>query len=113
MELEPDLRLRALLAHATARSELGQIEQALTLLEAARDLVDVDSFTDVDRANVLFHIGQCRYRLSSIPTATALLHGGARADAQLRGGRRPASEPDPPLAIPLLSAPERLGGSPE
>jgi tetratricopeptide (TPR) repeat protein len=72
MDLEPDLKLRALLAGATARSELGQIEQALTQLEGARDLVHVDSFTDVDRANVLFHIGQCRYRLSSIPTATAL-----------------------------------------
>jgi tetratricopeptide (TPR) repeat protein len=72
MDLEPDLKLRALLAQATARSELGQLEQALTLLEGARDLADVDSFTDVDRANVLFHIGQCRYRLSSVPTATAL-----------------------------------------
>ena len=72
MELEPDLKLRALLAQATARSELGQIEQALALLQGARDLVDVDSFTDVDRANVLFHIGRCRYRLSSVPTAVAL-----------------------------------------
>ena len=61
-----------LLADATARSELGQIEEALTVLKKARDLVDVDSFTDVDRANVLFHIGQCRYRLSSVPTAIAL-----------------------------------------
>jgi tetratricopeptide (TPR) repeat protein len=69
---DPDLRLRALLTGAAARSELGRIEEALFLLEVARDLVDGDSFTDVDRANVLFHIGQCRYRLSSVPTAVAL-----------------------------------------
>ena len=70
--LEPDLDLRALLAAATARSEVGRIEDALTMLTEAHDLVDDDSFTDVDRANVLFHIGQCRYRLSSVPTAVAL-----------------------------------------
>ena len=69
---DPDLKLRALLAGAAARSELGRLEEALSLLEAARDLVEGDSFTDVDRANVLFHIGQGRYRLSSIPTATAI-----------------------------------------
>ena len=69
---DPDLRLRALLAGATARSELGRVEEALALLETARDLVEAASFSDVDRANVLFHIGQCRYRLSSVPTATAL-----------------------------------------
>ena len=69
---DPDLELRALLTGAEARAELGRIEEALSILEAARDLVDGNSFTDVDRANVLFHIGQCRYRLSSIPTAVAL-----------------------------------------
>ncbi len=70
--LEPDLELRALLADATARSELGRIDEALAVLTEARDLVDESSFTDIDRANVLFHIGQCRYRLSSVPTAIAL-----------------------------------------
>ncbi len=70
--LEPDLELRAVLAGATARSELGRIDEALSVLMRARDLVDAESFTDVDRANVLFHIGQCRYRLSSVPTAAAL-----------------------------------------
>jgi tetratricopeptide (TPR) repeat protein len=70
--LEPDLALRALLAAAAARSELGRIEEALSVLTEARDLVDGDSFTDVDRANVLFHTGQSRYRLSSVPTAAAL-----------------------------------------
>jgi tetratricopeptide (TPR) repeat protein len=70
--LEPALELRALLAAATARSELGRIEDALSVMAKARQLADDDTFTDVDRANVLFHIGRCRYRLSSIPTAVAL-----------------------------------------
>jgi tetratricopeptide (TPR) repeat protein len=70
--LERDLELRAVLAGAEARSEVGRIEEALSLLMRARDLVDDDSFTDVDRADVLFHIGQCRYRMSSVPTAVAL-----------------------------------------
>jgi tetratricopeptide (TPR) repeat protein len=91
MVLEPDLKLRALLAEATARSELGQIESALTVLQAARDLVEVDSFSEVDRANVLFHIGQCRYRLSSVPSAIALftealelMRGSEAIDDRLR-----------------------------
>jgi tetratricopeptide (TPR) repeat protein len=69
---DPDLKLRALLAGAAAHSELGRLDEALKLLEPAHDLVEGDSFTDVDRANVLFHIGKARYRLSSIPTATAI-----------------------------------------
>jgi tetratricopeptide (TPR) repeat protein len=69
---DPEARLRALLTGALARSELGRIEEALALLEVARELVYGASFTDVDRANVFFHMGQCRYRLSSIPTAVAL-----------------------------------------
>lgn len=89
--LEPDLELRALLAGATVRSELGRIEEALSVLTRARDLVDDDSFTDIDRANVLFHIGQCRYRLSSIPTAVSLftealelMRGSEAIDDRLR-----------------------------
>jgi tetratricopeptide (TPR) repeat protein len=70
---EPELALRAMLAGATAQSELGRVKEALALLEPAGDLVKGAPFTDVDRANVLFHIGQCRYRLSSIPSAVTLL----------------------------------------
>jgi tetratricopeptide (TPR) repeat protein len=88
---EPALALRALLASATARSELGAVKKALTILEQARDLVEDDSFTGVDRANVLFHMGQCRYKVSSIPTAVALftealdlMHHADRIDDRLR-----------------------------
>ena len=66
------MALRALVAEATARSELGNVKEALPLLERARDLAEGDSFTDVERANVLFQMGRCRYKLSSISTAVAL-----------------------------------------
>lgn len=69
---EPTLALRSLVTEATARSELSDIKAALALLEEARDVVEGDSFSAVDRANVLFHMGRCRYKLSSIPTAVAL-----------------------------------------
>jgi tetratricopeptide (TPR) repeat protein len=71
-DADPGLALRGLLAGATARSELGRIKEALALLEYAQDLVESEHFTEVDRANVLFHMGQCRYRLASIPTAVTL-----------------------------------------
>jgi tetratricopeptide (TPR) repeat protein len=70
--IDPEIPLRGLLAGAAARSELGRVKEALILLEHARDLVAADPFTDVDRAHVLFLMGQCRYRLSSIPSAVAL-----------------------------------------
>ena len=69
---EPVLALRALLAGATARMGLGRATEALGVLEQARDLVEADAFTDADRANMLFHLGRCRYHLSSIPMAEAL-----------------------------------------
>jgi tetratricopeptide (TPR) repeat protein len=69
---ESGVALRALVTEATARSELGSVKEALPLLEQARDLAEGDSFTDLERGNVLFHMGQCRYKLSSISTAVAL-----------------------------------------
>jgi tetratricopeptide (TPR) repeat protein len=38
----------------------------------ARALVEDESFSDVDRADVLFRLGVCRYLLSSVSTAVAL-----------------------------------------
>jgi tetratricopeptide (TPR) repeat protein len=68
----PELELRALLAGASARIPLGEIEAALELLSRARDLAEGPAFTDLDRANVLFEMGRARYKLSSIATALAL-----------------------------------------
>jgi tetratricopeptide (TPR) repeat protein len=69
----PDLELRALRAEAWARMYLGEVRGAVSLLERARVLVEDVAFTDVDRADVLFRLGACRYSLSSIATAVGLL----------------------------------------
>jgi tetratricopeptide (TPR) repeat protein len=55
-----------------ALQELGSAREALELLQAARELTELPAFADIDRADVLFRLGCCRYRISSIPTAIAL-----------------------------------------
>ncbi len=68
----PDLQFRALLAEAWARMYLGEVRQAIALLERGRILAEAASFTDVDRADVLYRLGCCRFKLSSVSTAIAL-----------------------------------------
>jgi tetratricopeptide (TPR) repeat protein len=67
-----ELRVRALNGEAMARAQSGDVKAALELLAEARGLVESESFTDVDRADVLYRLGVCRYKLSSISTAVAL-----------------------------------------
>src|SRR6185312_3111632 len=66
------LELRALLAESWARMSLGDVRAATGLLDRARQLTESPTFSDVDRAEVLYRIGVCRYKLSSIATAVAL-----------------------------------------
>jgi tetratricopeptide (TPR) repeat protein len=68
----PELELRALRAEAWARMYLGELDAALSCLERARKIVETPSFTDVDRADVLFRLACCRYKLSSTATALSL-----------------------------------------
>jgi tetratricopeptide (TPR) repeat protein len=68
----PDLQFRSLLAEAWARMYLGEVRQAIALLERGRILTEAPSFTDVDRADVLYRLGCCRWKLSSVATAIAL-----------------------------------------
>ena len=68
----PDLELRALLAESWARMYIGEMREALPLLTRARELAEDSVFSDVDRAEVLFRLGCCRYRLASVSTALAL-----------------------------------------
>lgn len=68
----PELELRALLAEAWARMYLGGVRQAIALLTRARTIAEGPEFTDVERAEVLFRLGVCRYKLASISTAIAL-----------------------------------------
>jgi tetratricopeptide (TPR) repeat protein len=68
-----DLIVRGLAGQAWARHELGELQVAVTLLLEARNIVESPRFSDVERADILFRLGVCRYKLSSISTAGALL----------------------------------------
>jgi tetratricopeptide (TPR) repeat protein len=68
----PRLELRAMLAEAWARMYSSEIRAAIEILGRARDVAEGPEFTDVDRAEVLFRLGCCRWNLSSIATASAL-----------------------------------------
>jgi tetratricopeptide (TPR) repeat protein len=69
----PDLEFRALMAEGWARMYDGDVRDAIRTLERARVIADDPAFTDVDRADVLFRLGACRYNLSSIATSVSLL----------------------------------------
>jgi tetratricopeptide (TPR) repeat protein len=69
-----ELRVRALSGEAMARAENDQVKQGLALLAEARALVERDEFSDIDRAEVLYRLGVCRYLLSSISTAVGLFN---------------------------------------
>ena len=69
-----ELHVRALNGEAMARAENGDIKGGLALLAESRALVEGDGFTDVDRAEVLYRLGVCRYLLSSISTAVGLFN---------------------------------------
>lgn len=81
----PELAFRALLVEAWARFSRGEARDAIGLLGRADALADDHvRFTDVDRAEVLYRLGCCRYKLSSISTAIALF-GEALALAERSG----------------------------
>jgi tetratricopeptide (TPR) repeat protein len=69
----PELELRVLLAESWADIQQGRIQDALGVLDRARELAEKPGRSDVDRAAVLFRLGVCRYKLSSISTALGLL----------------------------------------
>jgi tetratricopeptide (TPR) repeat protein len=68
----PALDLRALLGEAWALLQHGEVRDALMLVQQARELAEGPDFSDIDRADVLFRLGVCRYKLSSAGTAVAL-----------------------------------------
>lgn len=70
----PELEVRWLAAEARARMRSGDVRAAIELLGRARGLVEAPSFSDVERADVLYRLGVCRYKLSSVSTALALLN---------------------------------------
>src|SRR3989475_5364388 len=66
------LEVRALSGEATVRMRHGEVREAIALLERARALCEGTSFSDVERADVLFRLGVARYKLNSIQTAIGL-----------------------------------------
>jgi tetratricopeptide (TPR) repeat protein len=69
-----ELEVRALSGEAWARMERGEVREALGLLSRAHGRTEGAEFSDVDRAEVLFRMGVCRYKLSSIATAVGLFN---------------------------------------
>jgi tetratricopeptide (TPR) repeat protein len=68
----PELEARALAGEATVRMRAGDVREAIALLERARALSEGTSFSDVERADVLFRLGVARYKLNSIQTSIGL-----------------------------------------
>jgi tetratricopeptide (TPR) repeat protein len=67
-----ELELRGLTGEGWARLQEGELKDAAALLTEARTLSEEARFSDIERADVLFRLGACRYQLSSISTAIAL-----------------------------------------
>jgi tetratricopeptide (TPR) repeat protein len=72
------LEVRALAGEAWALMQLGEIRDALGLLDRARQLAESPEFSDVDRADVLFRLAVCRYKLASFSTALTLFDEALR-----------------------------------
>ena len=70
----PELEVRALGGEAWARMQEGQLREASELLDHARQLTEAPGFSDLDRADVLFRLGVCRYKLQSVATAVSLFN---------------------------------------
>jgi tetratricopeptide (TPR) repeat protein len=66
------LEVRALAGEGWARMQHGEVREAIEALQAARALAEGPQFSDLDRADVLFRLGTCRYKLASVATAIGL-----------------------------------------
>jgi tetratricopeptide (TPR) repeat protein len=69
-----ELEVRTLSGEAWARMQQGEVKAGIELLIRARTLTEASNFSDVDRADVLYRLAVCRYKLSSISTALALFN---------------------------------------
>jgi len=70
----PELHVRALVGSGLAKMRIGNHRAAVELLNEARAICEAESFSDVERADVLLRLGGCRYQLNSIQTALALFN---------------------------------------
>src|ERR1700741_304603 len=69
-----ELHVHVLKGEAMARAHNGDVKDALAMLGEAPALVEREEFSDIDRAEVLYRLGVCRYLLSSISTAVGLFN---------------------------------------
>ena len=77
-----ELEVRALSGEAWALAQEGDARESVSLLQVARELAEGPQFSDVDRADILFRLGVCRYKLASVAIAVALFDEAlALADA--------------------------------
>jgi tetratricopeptide (TPR) repeat protein len=70
----PELEVRSIQTESYALMRRGDTRGAIELLVRAATLVEGPTFSDAQRADVLWRLGVCRYRLSSIETAIGLLN---------------------------------------
>jgi tetratricopeptide (TPR) repeat protein len=70
----PELAVRALVGAGRTQMRMGSVRIALDLLNEARGIVEAGSFSDLERAEVLYALGVCRYQLNSVQTALGLLN---------------------------------------
>src|SRR5213592_3705310 len=70
----PELAVRALVGAGRTQMRLGALKQAMELLNEARGMVEAGSFSDLERAEVFYALGVCRYQLNSVQTAIGLLN---------------------------------------
>jgi len=70
----PELEVRALVGAGRTQMRLGALRTALALLNDARGIVEASNFSDLERAEVYFALGVCRYQLNSVQTALGLLN---------------------------------------
>jgi tetratricopeptide (TPR) repeat protein len=68
----PDLALRVLHAESWARMYLGDIDRADAIAERARALSEGAGFSDLERAESLFRLGCCRFKLTRVTNAVSL-----------------------------------------
>jgi len=72
LDAPDELLVRALRVESWSRMELGELEQALALVQRLRAVVERPSFTDVDRADALFRLGCCRVQADTLSAAVEL-----------------------------------------
>jgi len=70
----PELQVRALVGSGLAKMRVSDHRGAVVLLNEARAISEAESFSDVERADVLLRLGGCRYQLNSTQTALALFN---------------------------------------